>query len=120
MEGQTLMYKACKEGKAHIVKYLMSQGCIFLKASDHNQLDSINIESCLEVSMRHRYRSILLLILKSKEYTLKEVEKGLKKYFSLLIESPTTLEIIYEHLCALSCSYLFKLWLLRRLNRLNP
>lgn len=107
LNGQSLIYIACKEGKYNIVKFLHDLGFKFRKV---NFLGKSRIcESCLEVVIRHNYTSLLDLILESKEYTYPEICDVVKAKLSTTSGIMST--VIYRHLSKGSCKYKVKyLW----------
>lgn len=107
LNSESLIFKACKEGKAHIVKFLIKNDFSV------NEPNYKNCESCLDVSIRRGYNSILELIINSSQMSRSEVEVYTTKHLSFLCRTPAVLEIFYKFLAAESCKYRLKLWYLK-------
>jgi ankyrin repeat protein len=73
LNGRTLMYTACREGKLDIVKYLLS-----LDVNPHIKsiLDDNEIEDCLQVACRWNYPQVVNALLQRGKYSKVELKNA--------------------------------------------
>lgn len=104
LRGQSLMYQACREGKLGCIKILREYGFAFTKA---NCTYAKKLESCLDVTIRLNYPTILNLILDSREYNVEEIERSLTTNEKYATRSCRL--IVYNYLSKLKCKYRLKI-----------
>jgi ankyrin repeat protein len=83
INGQTLMYYACKEGKADIVKYFLDNN---LNANILSKVNDIENENCLNVACRWNYKNVVELLLKRVDFTKDELINAMRSTTSGLIK----------------------------------
>ena len=99
-DGNSLIYYACREGKIHIVKFLLEKGIPFVLKRINFSLTKA--ESCLEVACRLNYTKLLLLILKSKEYSTLQIDKVLSSSMKL---SKEVIRLLEKYCSVSNCFY---------------
>jgi hypothetical protein len=73
--GKTLMYMACQEGQFDIVEFFLYKG---MNPTLRSKSDENEYETCLEVSVRWNYISIVNILLEHKFFTANDIEMALK------------------------------------------
>ncbi len=75
LNGKTLMYIACKEGKSEILKYFLD---VNLNPTIDSKINNNEKESCLEVACRWGYINVVELLLNRVSYTNDDLRKAIK------------------------------------------
>jgi hypothetical protein len=100
LNGKTLMYAACREGKLDIVKLLLS-----LDVNPHIKsiLEENEIEDCLQVACRWNYPNVVDALLKRGKYPKIEIKNAMKITQSEMVRS--VLERYLQVECRSLCCY---------------